>query len=62
MILKMQSLGYLLPLIFLGGSSCSFNEIAFLTSLLEVEFQHVARLVNGFGDSLAKQGWGGLLI
>lgn len=33
----------------------NFNEIKYLSSLLHVKFQHMARLGNGFADSLAKQ-------
>lgn len=33
----------------------NFNEIKYLSSLLRVKFQHMARLGNGFADSLAKQ-------
>ena len=32
------------------------NEIKSLSSLIQVEFQHVGRLANAFAESLAKQG------
>lgn len=33
-----------------------FNEIVSLVSSLDVVFQHVSRLANGFADTLSKQG------